>query len=133
MRIIRWLLVIPSALAGWYLALLIGVFLYSVADYFCPPAEMISGLCVARWHGTVIEGLFVVGASLAAIFVVQFAVFTAPEKKTAVAISVFCLGMATAASFAFYSEAWGAFVGASTFGALTTLHVIYRIRKVSSA
>jgi hypothetical protein len=50
---LRWLLVLPAAWVAWYAAVLIGFGLYTVAEALCPPDQVISGMCVAPWFGTI--------------------------------------------------------------------------------
>ncbi len=119
MGTIRWLLVIPSAFAGWYLALFIGLLLYSVADSFCPPELMVSGSCQATWHKPPVDDLVIFGASLSATLSNLFPVLVAPAKRSLVAKVIFIGGVAFAVSAVVSTSAWGAFSGAILFGALT--------------
>ena len=117
-EIIRWLLVIPSAFAGWYAALFIGLILYNVADSFCPPELMISGSCIASWHEPLIECLFVFGASLAAVLTILFSILVAPKKRKLVAKVIYIGGVMFAIYALYETTAWGAFIGAVLSGAI---------------
>ena len=118
---IRWLLLIPSAFAGWYLALFVGIILYGVADTFCPKEMISSNVCEAPWHEPVINGVIIFGASLSAILVIIFSVLMAPTKKLIIAYVSYTAGFITAVLFALSTSAWGAFTGAVVTGLITVV------------
>jgi len=124
-EIMRWLLVVPSAFVGWYAALFIGLLLYSVADYFCPPELMISGSCHASWHSPVIDGVIIFGASLSAILVILFSVLMAPNKRKLVAKIIYLGGLLFAMYAVYETSEWGPFTGAVLCGALFLLLVLH--------
>ena len=78
---IRWILVIPSAVVGWYIALFIGLILYAAVDLFCLPEHMVSGSCQAPWHEPVFNGLVVYVSCLSTVFVLVLSVIVAPKKE----------------------------------------------------
>ncbi len=117
-EILRWVLVIPSAFAGWYTAFIIGLFLYAVADSFCPPDLMVSGSCQASWHGSLVDGLIIFGSCLSAILVLIFAVLVAPSNRILVAKIIYTGGVIFAIYAVYVTSAWPAFFGAVVSGAL---------------
>ena len=123
LEIIRWLLVIPSAFIGWYLAFFIGVLLYSVVDSFCPRQEFDSP-CMASWCFPVIDAVIIFGVSLSAIFTILFAVLIAPKKRDFVAKIIYLGGASTAIYFAASTSAWVEFAGAIICGSLTLVLVL---------
>jgi hypothetical protein len=121
MAIIRWVLVFPSAVAGWYFALFIGLALYELANYFCPPELMISGSCQASWFDPFIDVLIVFSSSLSAVFAILFAVIVVPNKRVLVAKFIYFGGFILALYFVYETSRWGAFWGAIISGALLLL------------
>ena len=127
--ILRWLLLVPFAIGGWYVALLIGIMLYAVADLFCPTELMISGGCQASWYAPVIDGLIIFGAGLSAVFVILFSILMAPANKVTIARVAYVSGFFVALYFAHGTSAWGAFFGAAISGALTLLFLHRHVNK----
>ena len=128
-KIARWVLVIPSAFVGWYLAFVIGILLYQLAEFFCPPELMVSESCQASWFDPVFNGLFVFGASLSAVLVILLAVLMAPAQRRLVAIVIYFGGCLTAMEFAIATSAWPAFAGAIASGALILFIILRRAGK----
>ncbi len=50
---IRWILVIPVAYLGYYLAMISGLGALALAEAFCPLDEVISGMCTAGYMGLI--------------------------------------------------------------------------------
>ena len=118
-EVFRWIMVIPAAVIGWWLAIIIAIMLISIPDYFCPPELVISGFCAASWYGPVVSGIMIFGAALSAVLTLVFSVLTAPRKRGLVAKVVFVAGSIYATYFAFTISAWGEYAGAIVFGLLT--------------
>lgn len=131
--VIRWVLVIPAAFAGWYVALFMGIFLYPVADLFCPPELLISGVCTATWYKPVIDGLVVFGASLSAVLAIFFSFMIAPSKKVLVAKAILLGGVGMALYAAIITSAWFAFIGAITCGLITVVIMHQKDRATNDA
>lgn len=120
-EIIRWVMVIPAAVIGWWLAISFGLLLTSVPGYFCPPELTESGVCMTPWYGPVMSGIMIFAAALSAVMTLLFAVLVAPNKRDLVAKAVFVAGSIYATYFAFSISAWAEYVGAIMFGLVTLL------------
>jgi hypothetical protein len=120
-EVFRWIMVIPAAVIGWWLAIIIGLLLTNVPGYFCPPELMISELCMASWYGPVMSEIMIFAASLSAVMTLLFAVLIAPGKRDLVAKVVFVAGSIYATYFAFSISAWAEYAGAIIFGLFTLL------------
>jgi len=123
-EILRWLLLIPSAIVGWYVALFIGILFYGFTDYFCPPEQMLSGKCQASWHAPLVYAVVIFGSSLSAVLVILFSVLMAPAKRVIIAKIAYISGFFIALYFAYGTSAWGAFSGAVISGALMLIIII---------
>ena len=132
MTIARWILVIPSAFVGWYLALFIGLVLYSVTDSICPPELIDSGMCMATWSRPVKDGIIIFSASLSAILVLLFAVFIAPCKRAHVAKIIYLGGFAFALYAVYQTKAYGSFFSAIISGALFLLLLLHYLEGKNS-
>ena len=81
LEVLRWVLIVPSAIFVWYACLILGLFSLPILDYFCPPELIVSGACFAEWHQTA-ENIFIAFfASLSAVLIVTSSVSLAPYKK----------------------------------------------------
>jgi|SRR5688572_19644102 len=89
--VVRWALILPAAVAVWYLAFLVGVGLYVAAEKFAPPNQMILGH-VVPWLEIGQSSGVVLGASLAAALVMITCTSLAPTNKRAVAVATFVIG-----------------------------------------
>ena len=120
---LRWLAVVPAALAGWYLALASGILLHSLATSLCPDALLVSGMCTAGWFEWLEQGIFAFTAALAAFLVVWLAVLccpsTGPGTKARVAAIAFALGALVAIVFAAKLHIWLAPLAALISGLVT--------------
>lgn len=93
---VRWLAVVPAAYLGWWAALIFGIMLLNLAESFCPPSEMISGMCVAWWFHYGEKAIFAFSAALAAFLVIVLPVLVTPSHRHVVAWSAFIGGGAVA-------------------------------------
>ena len=116
---LRWVAVIPAALLGWYLALVIGLSLRSLATSLCPPQDMISDACAADWFPPVEDGIFIVTAALAALLVMRLGTATCPNHKRGVALVVFVIGAAGAMMIGYALSIWLPPLAALVSGLLT--------------
>jgi len=85
-----------SAPFGFYLALLTGLLADGFVAGFCPPAQVISGLCAAAWHLRAGDAIIILSVALAAVLVVFLPTLLAPERRLEVAVTFYLLGAATA-------------------------------------
>jgi hypothetical protein len=118
---LRWLLVIPAAVLGWYAALIAGMLLLAFAESLCPPEDVVSGACMAPWFGTVSAVVFCIGTALAAVLVVLLPTLAAPRARLRVAWVAFALGLAVALAMAIAASAHAELASAVVAGALTTV------------
>ena len=130
--IIRWLLVLPLAVAVWYICLIVGILSLSILDYFCPPELMISGSCQASWHGTFQDIFIALFASLSAVFIVISSAIVAPYKKYEVVVLSFSAGFLTALLIAYTTKAWFVFFPVSISGLITMFLLLKRLKKNAS-
>ena len=89
---IRWILILPGAIAAWFAALVIAIALYQGLEALCPSDQMESGHCFAPWFSTASEVLIAFGAALAAALVMITCTLLAPAHKRQVAIATFAVG-----------------------------------------
>ena len=66
---VRWLLVLPTAVVAWFVALFVGVGAYVGVEALCPANQITSGQCVAPWFVTAQYGAVTFGAAIAATFI----------------------------------------------------------------
>lgn len=130
-RQIRWLAVAPVAVAGFYIALMVGLLLYGLVERLCPPEDIISGSCQTPWILRLEDSLFYVGAGLAGFLVVSLAALTAPSHKFAVALLSFIAGTLFAGFLALTGTLWAEAFTAILAGALAILLVYARTKKAS--
>jgi hypothetical protein len=131
-RALRWFLVVPAAVAGWLLALLVGLLLHGLADRLCPAQMMVSGGCIAPWHAPVVEAIVCVCAGLAAVLVILLPVLVAPGRRPVVAWVAFVGGMVFALYGLMQTAAWLAFACAAASGTATLAVVIRKERRRSA-
>jgi hypothetical protein len=89
---LRWLLVPVAAYGGFLLALALAILGFQGLSRFCPPDDMVSGLCMAWWFEDLLLALETVGGMLAAALVVLAGSLTAPAHRPLVAAVLFVLG-----------------------------------------
>jgi len=116
--LLRWLCVLPAALAAWYLALILAVLLHTAVEGFCPPDQVVSGACFAPWFLRFSDVLICFGAALAASLIVLAAFLVAPSHRFYVAWATFIVGACVALCFAALLGAWAECASALAAGAL---------------
>jgi hypothetical protein len=121
MRITRWLLLPFASIGAWYVAIIIGIVILSIAESFCPEDQQVSGMCVAAWWKPVETCIFCFSTGLSAFLVVATAFFVAPAARGQVVWLAFGIGSETALFFALGTAAWGMFASAVATGFLTAL------------
>ena len=83
---------IPVAYLGYYAALISGMAFLALAESFCPPDAIVSGMCAADYMKPVERTLFVVFPGIAAALVVLLPALVAPSRKVEVAFAFLAIG-----------------------------------------
>lgn len=122
-------MVIPSGVIGWYVAIIIGLLIYTVAESFCPEEYIVSGACAAPWAYDVYNTTIIFGVCLSAILVILFSVYMAPDNRALIAKLSYLLGFVFATYFAYKTKEWGAYFGAVISGALLLIHLLRKFKK----
>lgn len=86
---VRWLLVLPAAWTGFYLALLTAMLAYKFLTGWCPGGVITSGSCSISWMNSI---PFYVGAAVAPALVLIFGTLIAPSHRIAVTWALYVLG-----------------------------------------
>jgi hypothetical protein len=117
--VIRWILVIPSAIVAWYFAFLVGatLFVSLVGPCFDTDAPQ-PQFCEATWFEPMRRGLFFFGVGLSAILVVVASAIMAPSHRSAVAWIAAGAGTVMASVMGFRAEAIAEAVVAIACGTL---------------
>ena len=92
MHVVRWILLPIVCIAAWIAALFTGIVAHSVAEFFCPADQMVSGMCAAPWFETLDAWLVRFFSAFAAALIIVSCYFTAPAARTFIAWIVFGLG-----------------------------------------
>ncbi len=111
---------IPVAYLGYYLAMISGMAALAIAEAFCPPDLVISGMCTAAYMRGIEKLLFVLFPGLAAVLVVLLPSLVAPSRKLAVALSFFAVGSVAAIFLGVALEEWVILGFALACGGVTT-------------
>jgi len=90
---LRFLLIIPAAITGWYLALLLAMTIHELGEITCPAEYIVSGACFAPWTSSVQSMAMAAGACVAAMLIVLFAYWLAPLHKRATSLIVLSGGV----------------------------------------
>src|SRR5262249_23392653 len=126
---VRWIAVIPAAVAAWYAALFLGLLLLPPIGSFCPKDDIVSGMCVAWWYPYAERTVIVSCVGLSALFVVLVAAAVAPAYRTRVAWVAYCAGFLVAVNFAWQTGAVAEFVAAVLPGPLAALSGSRRVAR----
>jgi hypothetical protein len=121
MRTVRWILLPIVCIAAWFGAFFAGIVAHSVAEFFCPANQIVSGTCVAPWFETLNTWLIRFFSAFAAALIIASCYVTAPAARALVAWVVFGVGAVYALWIAIVSWAWGEFVAAGIGGTATVL------------
>jgi hypothetical protein len=117
-RFVRWLLIVPAAVATWYAALVLGMSLHLGLDALCPADQVVSGRCVAPWYQAASAVVSCIGAGLAALLILLSCTLLAPTHRRLVAIATFIAGAVVASFMGFSAGAFGPMVTAIVTGAV---------------
>lgn len=97
MKLLRYIMIIPSAIFSWLAAFFIGLQLeYLRTVLLCPDNLREGPNCYARGWEILPIWLVAVGAVLSALFVVFCSAITAPENKLLIAIYSYLVGIVLA-------------------------------------
>ena len=127
-RLLRWLLVPPAGLLGWYAGVAAGLALHALAESFCDPADRVSGACVAGWFAAAADAAVHAGVAVAAALVVLLPALVAPGMRGTVAWTAFGFGAAAAGNLAWMTGAWSEMLVAVTVGFAALWLVLRRWR-----
>jgi hypothetical protein len=125
MKILRWLLVLPVAVIGWYLGLIVALLLHATGEHLCPAEEIVSGYCTAPWMAYVDDFALVLGSLLCGALVVVFPTLVAPLHRGTVAVIAFVSALVVSAPFLIHGM-WVPVAWATLAGGL----MLWRIRIV---
>ena len=129
---LRWLLVIPAAIVGFYLALAIGVLLLSLSETVCSADAMQSGHCYAPWFGWAEEAIVIGTSGLTAWLVVLLPSLTCPHYKRTTATLAYGIGAAMTIMIGITGPLWIP-AGAALLAGLLTLRRVYRQHPLSGS
>ncbi len=127
MRIFRWLLIVPIAVAAWYVAVALGISLHMGLDALCPPDQIVSGLCTARWYPAASAAVVCTGAGLAAALILVACTWLAPSHRRRVAIATFVAGAVVATFMGLSANAYGPLATAIVAGAIVLRILLWRL------
>jgi hypothetical protein len=118
--VVRWILVIPSAIVAWYFAFLVGAALFAFLVGPCLDTDAPQPqFCEAAWFEAMRRGVFFFGAGLSAILVVVASAIMAPSHRSAVAWIAAGVGTVVASVMGYHAEAIAEAVVAIACGTLT--------------
>jgi hypothetical protein len=123
--VVRWILVVPSAVVAWYFALLVSALVFG---FIVAPCMSSDGpqpyFCKAAWYprDALFQGTYLFGAGLSAILAVAASALMAPSHRTAVAWIAVATGavVATVMTYGSYEFLFGVLF-AVTCGVITAL------------
>lgn len=93
---IRWIAVIPAAVAGWWSAVIVAIAVHGFVFSFCPPEDVVSGACIAPWFLRFKTALLYSSVALSAILVVLVPTVMAPAHRRLVAWVAYAAGAVAA-------------------------------------
>ncbi|PRH82768.1 hypothetical protein C6N40_06050 [Arenimonas caeni] len=130
MHTIRWLLVLPAAVAAWSLVAFASLAAHAVVgSRLCPPADMVSGMCGNPTIRVALEVLTHTGVALSALVVLVVAVSVAPSRKLNVLWLFLVVGLGIAGALSHVIGAWSlwwAALGGAIAGSLLVGRVLRR-------
>ena len=113
--VLRWIAIVPTAMACWWATLLFGLALDSLAMRFCPPESVISGFCIADWFHPLEHWIVVGCAGLAGFLIVFVPCVVAPAQRHLVSWAMLLAGLLVAGMMAVQIAAY-AECAAAVFG-----------------
>lgn len=124
-RFLRWILVAPVSLAGYFIALFLGMGVIMIAETLCPAQYLISETCFAPYMQPVKTVSLLFFPALAAVLVVLLPCITAPSYKFLTACIVYMTGAGVAIYMGLSTGAYTSLFATLISGALM-LYVVYR-------
>jgi hypothetical protein len=122
--VVRWILVVPSAVVAWYFAFLVGAVLFAYLVAPCMDSDAPQPqFCEAAWFEALKRGVMFFGVGLSAILVVVVSAVVAPSHRTAVAWTALGVGTVVASVMGYGAEAFAEAVVAIACGVLAALFV----------
>ena len=128
MKLARWLMLLPSAYAAWWIVLIVGILYVSFLDWLCPPELILSGFCTASWYKPAFDAGVIVGAGLGAGLILLTTILVAPSHRRLVAAIAFGIGSAVALYGAYKTDLWVAGAAAISVGLLA---LVVSLRTIS--
>ena len=126
MNTLRWLLLVPVAIAVWYCVFVLGAFTYSfVETHLCPPEDLISGSCtnstIKLWLMIVVHAF----VALSALAVMVITVVISPRWRMPIAWLTLVVGTVVAAYLSATNHEWTLFVAAIAGGFAGFAVIVY--------
>jgi hypothetical protein len=118
MNILRWILVLPAAFAGWLLGIEVGFLIDGLSNITCSKHYQVSETCAAPWAPLVAEFAITTGAAVAAVAIVGFTALMAPQWRARVAWLAYGMGALFAVYAAVEIKAWVPSLAAVIAGAI---------------
>lgn len=128
MRTLRWLLVIPSGVVGFYIAFSAGILIYSATFLRCAHSYVTPAICHNPLFRFADRATIIIGAAIAAILVVILPTLTAPSHRHIVAPVAFVSGAAAAVSLSYGSNTWPELLSALLAGGAALVLIQRRLR-----
>lgn len=118
LRVVRWLLVVPFAFAGWYVGLIVALVIHTAHKALCPAQYLVSGMCAAPWSEFVQGSAIIIGAILVGALVVLLPALIAPNHRKRMAWIAYLFGLLYSVYFLVSIPGiWQAVVAAAVAGA----------------
>ncbi len=92
LNVVRWVLVVPAALVGWYAGLIVALLIYKTNVALCPARYLVSGMCTAPWSSAMEELAVIVGGAVVGALVVLLPALMAPYHRKKIALIAYALG-----------------------------------------
>ena len=128
MQILRWILVVPSLIAGWLLFLGSGPLAAITYLYFCPSIQLEGTACFGDLHGAVLSGLIFVGTVVSAAPAIMVPICIAPTHKVKIGYVALVGPIVIIVRYlTFKSELHLSELGALVLGALLAALIQYRL------
>jgi hypothetical protein len=122
--LLRFALIVPAAIIGWYMGLMLGIAIYELGEITCPPEYVVSGACSAPWIPVIKNLAMAIGSGMAATLIVLFAYALAPIHKKNTALIALIVGAIVATVMVVFAREWIAFLFALSGGVITYLRLM---------
>jgi len=133
-KVIRWMLVVPVSVSGFFLSFYAGLAIVILLDYYCFGYRAALPICPPQQSAKpIMGGLLLLFPALAAVLVVWFAYLVAPGYKRTVAVVAYILGAVCACLIGLAMKAHAALLTALLGGALMLLILYIRAGKVRTS